>query len=722
MMRLVFAFSAMATSNVYGVEMHEATSVRSTANPIRKVVTMLETMKKKVEAEGEKELELYEKYMCYCKTSGGDLEKSIAGGDSKVPEVTAAITAGTEQKAQLDADLVKHKDDRAAAEKALSEAAAIREKEAAAFASTKAEYGANVAAIEKAVAALEKGMAGAFVQTKSAQVLRNAVQTSANMLDGDRQEVMAFLMATEGATYAPASGEITGILKQLGDEMAKGLSEATAVEEEAISNYEGLTAAKKKEIAAATSAIEEKSTRTGELAVEIAEMKNDLSDTEAALAADKEFLADLKKNCDTKSSEWDEIVKVRSEEIVALTETIKVLNDDDALELFKKTLPGSAASFVQVKVDAASARARALTMIRKAQQMGKPGRQHLDFIALALHGKKVGFEKVIGMIDEMVEVLKKEQADDDSKKAYCATEFDTTEDTKKGLELSIQDSETAIAAAEETIASLVSDISALEDAIKELDKEVTKATELRQSEHEDFTELMAQDSAAKDLLAFAKNRLNKFYNPKLYLPPPKRELSEEERLVVNFGGTVAPTPAPGGIAGTGVTVLAQVSAHVQVKDAPPPPPESFGAYKKKAGETSGVIAMIDMLVKDLTTEMTVAEQTEKDAQADYEEMMSVSAEKRAADAKLLDEKTSAKAETEATLQTHKEEKVSSSKELASTLETIQALHTECDWLMQHFETRKEARASEIESLGNAKSVLSGADFSLLQTRNLRGRM
>merc|ERR1719160_649770 len=152
--------------------------------------------------------------------------------------------------------------------------------------------------------------------------------------------------------------------------------------------------------------------------------------------------------------------------------------------------------------------------------------------------------------------------------------------------------------------------------------------------------------------------MNKFYNPKLYKPPPKRELTEEERITLNMGGTLAPTAAPGGIAGTGVTVLTQNKN----KDAPPPPPETFGAYSKKSEESGGVIAMMDMLVKDLEKEMTIAETDEKDAQADYEKMMSDSAAKRATDSKELATKTSAKAETEAALQAHEEDKSGTSKE------------------------------------------------------------
>merc|ERR1719396_211055 len=126
------------------------------------------------------------------------------------------------------------------------------------------------------------------------------------------------------------------------------------------------------------------------------------------------------------------------------------------------------------------------------------------------------------------------------------------------------------------------EIEALEDGIRALDKQVSDATEQRKEEHETFVNEQAASKAALDLLAFATNRLNKFYNPKLYKAPPKRELSEAERITVNNGGTLAPTVAPGGIAGTGVTVFAQVDG------APPPPPETFGAYKKQGEANAGV--------------------------------------------------------------------------------------------------------------------------------------
>merc|ERR1719375_2555703 len=162
------------------------------------------------------------------------------------------------------------------------------------------------------------------------------------------------------------------------------------------------------------------------------------------------------------------------------------------------------------------------------------------------------------MIDEMVEVLKKEQIDDNHKKEYCEKQLDFAEDKIKELGHSISDLETQIADTEEMLKTTEEELKALAEGIVALDKSVQEATIQRKKENEEFTELMASNTAAKQLIEFAKNRMNKFYNPKLYKPPPKRELTEEERITLNMGGTLAPTAAPGGIAGTGVTVLADV--------------------------------------------------------------------------------------------------------------------------------------------------------------------
>merc|ERR1719265_2254820 len=504
---------------------------------------------------------------------------------------------------------------------------------------------------------------------------------------------MAFLQGGETNGYAPQSGQITGILKTMGETMQTELNEAAAEEATSITNNEGLIAANNKQIEALTAAIEEKSVRVGDVSVELVHTKGDLKDTIDAIADDKAFLADLQKNCGTKEAEWAETQKLRSEEMIALADTIKMLNSDDALELFKKTLPGSASSLLQLQAESQNMRAQALAAIRTAEKKVAPGSRSLNFITLALSGKKIGFDKVLKMIDNMVVLLEKEQGDDDNKKAYCNKQFDLADDKKKGIEQALSDSEKAIEDAQEAIATSSDDIKALEAGIRALDKQVADATEQRQAENAEFKDLMTSDAAAKKLIGMAKNRLNKCNNHTLNKPPPKRELSEEDR--------------------------AAQAAGEFVQEAPGPAPEAPGPYEKKTEESNGIIKMLDMMVQDLDKEMQVAEVEEKNAQEEYEQTLADAKTKRADDSKSISDKKGARADAEEALQTHTDAKAASTAELSATVEYIGSLHGECDWLLQYYDVRREARTSEIDALGKAKDVLNGASFSFVQIQKLR---
>jgi len=699
-MKFVGLLALLQVSVAIHLQRRDTTAVA--VNPVRKVVTMLQNLQKKVQAEGEKEKELHEKFMCYCKNNVGVLEKGIADAKTKIPELESEIDEDTSKISQLSQEIKQADSDRTAAKAAMADATKVRQNEHSSFVKEKTETDTNIKAMTKAIAALEKGMAGSFLQTPAAAILKKLAMSNEDFIAADREDLLAFLSSGNAESYAPQSGSIVGILKQMKDTMVEGLNKATSEETAAAKTFEELMAAKTKEVAALDKAIEDKTVRVGELKVKVVEQKADLDDTKSALAEDTKFLSDLEKNCKTAEADWEVVCKTRSEELLAIADTIKILNDDDALELFKKTLPGAGSVLLQVKETSPVVKSRALAILRSL------GGHHpkINLVTMSLRGRKVSFDKVTKMIDDMVAVLKVEQQDDDEKKVYCETELDKLEDKKKILDKKEADINTAIEDAKESVATLTSEIKALVDGIKALDQSVKEAAEQRKEEHEDYQQLMQADSTAKQVLEFAKNRLNKFYNPKQYKAPPKRELTDDERVTLNMGGTLAPTEAPGGIAGTGIG-FAQLQMQ---KDAPPPPPEAVGAYKKKTEEGGGVIAMIDMLISDLDKEMNEAEQTEKEAQADYEQMIEDSAEKRTNDSKSLEEKEAAKADMEETLNNNEDKKTRTLKELYANYKVTQSVKAECDFILKTFDIRKDARANEMDALSKAKAVLSGADY------------
>jgi len=258
---------------------------------------MLQMMGKQIAEEGEKEEAQFDKFMCYCSTGGKTLEKAIADAETKIPQLEAAIKESGSKVLQYKADVKQGIVDRDAAKAAMAEATALREKEAAEFADYSADASANIKAMKGAIAALEKGMGGAFLQTPAATLLQKVV-ADADIDESDRDMVTAFLSTSQG--YAPQSGQITGILKQMEDTWTADLAKATEVEEKSKADYAGLMAAKTKEVEALQKMIEEKTARIGEMGVEVVNMAEDLDDTKKALVEDKKFLADLAKNCATK--------------------------------------------------------------------------------------------------------------------------------------------------------------------------------------------------------------------------------------------------------------------------------------------------------------------------------------------------------------------------------------------------------------------------------------
>merc|ERR1719235_714088 len=156
---------------------------------------------------------------------------------------------------------------------------------------------------------------------------------------------------------APQSGAIFGILKQMKESFETNLAESQKDEETAKQEYAEMKTAKEEEISAGEELIDSKTVELGDTDKKNAMAKEDLHDTEATLAADTEFLAQLKTKCEKAAEEYAARSKVRNEEIKAVSETIGILTDDDAKDLLLK--------FVQVSST------QSLTRVHKRERAEK---------------------------------------------------------------------------------------------------------------------------------------------------------------------------------------------------------------------------------------------------------------------------------------------------------------------------------------------------------------
>merc|ERR1719194_95137 len=354
--------------------------------------------------------------------------------------------------------------------------------------------------------------------------------------------------------------------------------------------------------------------------------------------------------------------------------------------------------FIQQKTASSNA-LRAREMVTALVKKATPHRAELALIEFGLKSKAVEFSKILAMIDGMVKVLGEEQKDDDATKSYCDKEITKSEGEKKDTEEAISTSEAAIEEMTDESATLADEIKRLQKEVKDLDKAVAEATEQRKEEHGEFITFQTENGAALQLIEKAKNKLFKFYRPNQYKEAPKRELTAEEKILAASGRSdMIATAAPELIPGTTQTVFAQV----RVKDdaAPAPPPETWGAYQKKDGKSNGVIGLMEMLAKELQTDITEAEHDEETSQKDYERLMAESQKNREEKVGSITTKEAAKAELDSKIENTKEKKALQETELAGIKTALLQLHANCDFLIENYEVRKEARVNEIEEEGN----------------------
>merc|ERR1719420_890791 len=635
---------------------------------------------------------MYDKFMCYFDGNTGEMAKSVEEAAQRITELKAKLESSIAEKDQLDQELIQHKQDREAAQQDLGKATTIREKEHAEYLELTGESKENLEAMTSAIEALEKGMGSGFLQSKTGLTDRlHKILNSAQCLDTyQRSTVTSFLAGTQNpfGDYHSQSGEIVGILKTMKDEMDKALNGAVSDEEKSAAGYAELSAAKKEEISAAGAAIESKTQRSGTLAVTITTTKGDIKDTTNEMDDTEAFLANLKVECAEKKKEWAVRCQIRAEEVAAISEAIKVLNDDEALDLFKKTLSlnqgpaGSQFGFIQ-QHEAQHNRAQQALHNFKSNKVDQKNLQ-VQFLENALKAKSIDFSKVIKMVEEMEAVLKEEQASDDAQKSFCDKDISKSEAEQKDTEEEIASSAALIEECKEASAATADEIALLQKETKELDLAVAEATEQRKEEHGEYIQFMEENNAAVQLLQKAKNKLNKFYRPTQY----KAET----------------TPEP--------IVLSQLSfVQVSHKEAPPPPPETWGAYKKKDGKSNGATALLNRLSKDPQDGIADAEHDEKTSQKDYETLMSDSQTSRAQKAESITEKEASKADLDLKVENASEKKTSLEQDLLNIKDYLSKLHAQCDFLTENYDMRKTARETELESLANAKAVLSGANFS-----------
>jgi len=567
-------------------------------------------------------------------------------------------------------------------QEALDKATAIREKQLAEFNAEEKDLLESISALKAAITVLSKHHGGALVQLPRSHILGVAatlqfqMSKHASLLEGvltptERRVAASFVQSPEDyfdasptfkQSYAPQSGEIFGILRQMRETFESNLSASQKEEMANQKAYEELKAAKEEQIAAGQQQLD---TKTQELATtdeKNAQAKVDVEDTKASLSADEQFLMMLKEKCQMTDKEWEERQKTRQLEMEAVSKALAVLSGDDAHDLFTRTFNPA---FLQSGSAAHSERRQQASQLlsRVAKKFNNP-----KLSTLAYQVKLDAFTRVKKAIDDMIAQLLKEKEDEIKHKDFCVDEFNSNQLQTEKKDREKQDLIAKIANLESTIEQLAEAIKTLKAEIAEMQVQLKRAGEDREKQNKEFQMVVGDQRETQKLLAAALGVLQDFYAKK----------------------------AP---------------ALVQKKQEPvgPPPPPGFEGYKNNAA-AGGVIQLIQQIISDAKAMEAETIRAEEDAQKAYEDFVKETNNSIEAKSKDIVNKSESKARAETDLVEANSAKEAVLLELEQLSNYNAQLHQSCDFIQKNFELRQTARDEEVEALRQAKAILSGAKF------------
>lgn len=671
-------------------------------SPMGKVVGLITTLRATIESEGMKQQKSYDKFACWCEATLARKAEAITQAKETIEESQQTILKVSGELGSHGADLKQLEKDIAENKQAQVDATEMRDKESSAFESEKTENEQCLGALESAITVLsgagEGGKKSGFLETmRDAQVLTVAAGISKVLDresavryadDHDVEAVRKFVAHPEdyaalahrgsfaGAQtgnnphgdYAPASTQITGILKGMYDAFAADIEKDNGDEASKQKSYEELMDLKKSELTTLEATLEKQKSSEAEKTKLLAETKQLRDDTKAQQKADEVFFQDTKEGCKQKATEWAEVSRARTEELIGIDKATEILTSPEAQAVFAN----ATTTFLQVS--SRERRSSSVTAYKKLRTLAAShGSARLGRIAAEVHSGG-HFDSVIKMVDKMVAVLREEEQDDIDHRDRCQRDKKKNKDDLEDLRNLKSKTGEEIERMGGVMKKMSEEIGDLKKDIGESKDEVREMTEMRKEESDNFKMALQADAAAVQILNKAITALGAFAKKnKALLQQPQ-------------------------------------DAREYTVDRDKAPETTFGAsYGGKKTESKGITEILSMLVEDMEKEMETGRMEEKASQEQFEK-------EREAARKVLRSQRETLVNTESSLAEMQEKTADKQEYLAQTEADIGAqkelantLKQDCAWVDTHFDARRKSRKAEMDGLNEAKAILAGVE-------------
>jgi len=679
-------------------------------SPVEKVVTMLEDLQTQVVVEGKAEAKTYDKFACFCKDMTAEKTDAISAGTDKSDDLSALIDQLTTDRSEADDDINDLNKKIDTLDKSMKENKEKRAGEKATFDALHAELTKGITDLTNAVNTLKSSRPASLMSLKSViKTIRQAAFMGDAMGHSPKsQQALTALLQQDPEVpmedFTFHSEEIISMIEGLQSDFKTKLSEVKIEETKAVSDFDLQMQADTDERAAASKELKDTTELKAEKMEAIAASSKELTETSATLTDDQNYLKDLTDKCNSKSKEWDQRSQMRQDELTALTTALTIVKEGVATKTTEKTvrLVQSAAkvaphsvvvddsdsdddvdeedlSFVQLSspreklslvqtnakkfLQPDSSRDRVIALLKaKSSQLDSP-----VLAALATKAAADPFVKIKKLIQELIERLLQEAADEANHKGWCDKEFGKAKQSRAMKAEAVKSLNEALAKSEALRDKLTEEIAILTKEIDELESALAKTTKERNDESAENAATVSEAQEGQAAVEQAIGVLEKFYK---------------------------------------TAAKAEVFVQTSSKQVPDMPDAGFsGANKGSQSASTGILGMLDVIKSDFIRTIKETEKAEKAAAKEFMEFETTTKVSLGTKKVSKSAKEGELTETEASIDEDNTSLTEEQSLLDKAVQEIIELQPACVDTGMSYEERVAKREQEIEALKEALCTL-----------------
>merc|ERR1719238_1961262 len=490
--------------------------------------------------------------------------------------------------------------------------------------------------------------------------------------------------AKKSASYSPASATIQGILKDMYDTFSMNLEKGTETEATQQKNFESIMSVNAAEADTLTTTRTKKEQEKADAEKVLADTQEVLDNTKAEMDASVLLFDDTKKVCTSKSAEWNERVRARTEELAGIEKALEILTSDDAKALFNKSIKPGKETFLQVgsshKMSKPEVQEKVFYILKKTATAAKS----LRLASIAAQVRSSGhFDIVIEEVNKMIATLEQEQKDDFEHKDWCKEETFKNEQEASRYEYKIEKLDGKIAKFSAHVDALETSRLETIQLIQGVRDDIDKMEDERKEAHQVYQGKKADDEGAVALLTAAIESLSAFYKNN------KTGMGEVQGSINLLQKSGKREP-------------------VFERSADQAPDASFTGAGKSTGEAKGIISTLTMINEDLQDEIKNGVKDEMESQVDFEAQLAAAKQLKQ---DLIEKKTNLEDAIESTneqIDDHNEERSNQQDNLEAEKEYLWSIKPDCEWIFKTFTDRRHKRDIEIDGLRESIAMLQGA--------------